>query len=307
MPRLALGLCIHDAEISGLLLTAPFLRIPAASLPDIAGDSLWEASTAEEWCSVIEGQISTSAVSNEPRTPHSSGGASQLPEPGSIKHISGFRQYVELELISSNIMEDWKKGGPCIPDYNAMLVRFHELYLQRNDSPAQDAFSLHALWHSAYISLFVDINRLELAVGKLGYEQAQLHRSYASEWASSVAGHRCALHGALILRHLESTRVGTEPPIHIPRVLFRAALMWLCYCEFGQGRPSLLPGTTDFPELLSLGIDCQKVLFEANNFKSVRPSVAECRTFYALIDLLDRIGHWGISHKLGRLLRVMVQ
>lgn len=255
---------------------------------------------------MIEGQISTSAVSKEPRTPHSSGGVSQLPEPGSIKHRSGFRQYVELELISSNIMEDWKNGGPCVSDYNAMLVRFHDLHLQRNDSPGADAFFLHALWHSAYIALFVDISRLELAVGKCGYEQAQLHRSYSSEWASSAAGHRCALHGALILRRLESTRAGNEPPIHIPRVLFHAALVWLCYCEFGQGRSSLLPATMDFPELLSLGIDCQKVLFEANNFKSVRPSVADCRTFYALIDLLDRVGHWGISHKLGRLLRVMV-
>lgn len=255
---------------------------------------------------MIEGQISTFTVSNDPRTPHSSGGTSQHPGPGSIKQSSGFSQYLKLELISSNITEDWKERGPRIPDYDKMLVRFHDLYLKGNDSRAADTFFLHILWHSTYLSLFVDVNRLELAVGKSGYEQAQLHRSYASEWASSIAGHRCALHGALILRHLESTRVGTEPPIHVPRVVFRAALVWFCYCEFGQGRSSLLPATTDFPELLSVGIDCQKVLFEANNFKSLRSNVAECRTLYALIDMLDRIGHWGISHKLGSLLRVMV-
>lgn len=290
---MASALYIHDAEISALFLTAPFLRIPAEGLPDISRDSLWEASTAEQWCSVIEG-------------PHSSGPESQPTEPEIVKKSSGFSQYLELEFISSKIMADWKRKGPCLPDYNEKLVRFHSLYLQQPDSHAADTFFLHALWHSAYISLFVDIDCLEIAVGKSGYEQAQLHRSYASEWASSVAGHRCALHGALILRHLELTKLGTEPPIHVPRVIFRAVLVWFCYCEFGQGQPSLLPAVTDFPELLSIGIDCRKVLFEANNFRSLRSSAAECRTFCALIDMLDRIGHWGISHKLASLLRVIV-
>ena len=244
-----------------------------------------------EWRQVIENHISASQLSKDRIS-------------GNYRQKSGFGQYLELQLISSNIMDDWKRGGPRLSDYIEPLCRFSNQCLENNHTA--EKFSLPVLWHSVCISLFVDINRLELAVGKSGYEQAQAHRSYAHDWACSMAGHRCALHGALILRHLESTALATEPAIHVPRVAFHAALVWFSYCEFGRGSSGVLPATAYFPELSELKLNCQRLLFEANSFKSVRPNVEECRTFYALIDMLERIGHWGISHKFAAILRVML-
>lgn len=296
--RLATGLCIHDAEISALLIAEPFLRLSTASLPTVADDELWTASTAVEWRQVIESHISASHTSND----RTSGNLSQI---ANCRQKSGFRQYLELQLISSNIMDDWKRGGPQVSDYIGPLCRFSSLYLQ-GDSHAANNFFLPILWHSVCISLFVDINRLELAVGKSGYDQAQAHWSYAHDWASSMASHRCALHGVLILRHLESTAIVTEPPIHVPRVTFHAALVWFSYCEFGRGNSRVLPATAHFPEFSELKLNCQGLLFEANSFKLVRPNVEECRTLYALIDMLERVGHWGISHRFSTILRIMV-
>lgn len=299
---MATGLCIHDAEISGLLIADPFLRLSTANLPSVAEDDLWTASSATEWHQVIESHISASQTAYD-RTSE----ASAQPANCQPKQKSGFGQYLELQLISSNIMEDWKRSSPRPTDYMEPLCNFNNQYLQANNQTANN-FSLPVLWHSVCISLFVDINRLELAVGKAGHEQAQFNRSYAQDWACSIAGHRCALHAALILRHLESTTLVTEPAIHVPRVAFHAALVWFSYCEFGRGGSGVLPATAEahFPELNGLRPTCQRLLFEANSFKSVRPNVDECRTLYALIDKLERIGHWGISHKFATILRVMV-
>lgn len=297
--RLATGLCIHDAEISGLLISDPFLRLSAENLPTVAEDSLWTASSAAEWRQVIESRTSASQVASDATS-------GNLPQIANCRHKSGLGQYLELQSISLNIMDDWKRSGPRLSNHMEPLCRFSNQYLQGDNHDANNNFSLSLLWHSICISLFVDINRLELAVGKAGYEQAQAHWSYAHDWACSIAGHRCALHAALILRHLESMALATEPAIHVPRVTFHAALVWFSYCEFGRGNSGVLPVTAHFPEFGGLRIDCQKLLFEANSFKSVRPNVEECRTLYALIDVLERIGHWGISRKFAAILRVMV-
>lgn len=44
----------------------------------------------------------------------------------------------------------------------------------------------------------------------------------------------------------------------------------------------------------SIGVNCQKALYEAHNFKLMRPKADESRAFCVLIDVLKRIGHWNI-------------
>lgn len=152
-----------------------------------------------------------------------------------------------------------------------------------------------ALWHSAFMSLYVNFNRLELAVGRKGFDESRSHVDHAHEWASSKNGQRCALHASLILRETERMTLRAEPPTHVPRIIFRAAIVWFCYTKFGVD--VLENQMVEFPELKKMGINCQRLLFDANGFKPSRPK---------LVDILHRVGHWGISRRFASMLALLL-
>lgn len=189
------------------------------------------------------------------------------------------------------------------------LISIYNTHLHQQNQP--DGFSLKALWHSIFIILHCNMNKLECAIGREGFDKAQEHHDYAATWASSVDGHRCAIHAALILRHLQRIQIGQEPAIHVPRLLYRAALVWYAYTRFGRDVASegSSPSSAglEFPELVNAGIDGSRVLFVANGFKKTRPTTSESSTLFHLIDLLTRLGHWGISQKMATLFSVLTQ
>jgi hypothetical protein len=147
--------------------------------------------------------------------------------------------YLELEGIAASIIESSSLGlgsssnsksnhgmqEQPIDQIVAILIRFYTLHLKPH-THARDPFSLLALWHSIFISVFTNIDSLELDIGKEGYHQAVSPpvTGYVRAWAASPNGQRSALHAALILGHLKQLSLATEPAIHVPRVLFRAAI-----------------------------------------------------------------------------------
>lgn len=172
-------------------------------------------------------------------------------------------------------------------------------YPQPKTDSGTDPFGLEVLWHSIFISLFVDFNRLELAIGREGYDESLPHRDYVHKWASSQEGCRCVLHGALILQKLQNMTLGVEPAIHVPRALYRAASVRYAYLEFGTDNHTSTSGTPsiDFPELARLNVNSQTLLFKAHEYKLTKPKTQESSTLSGLVDLLHRIGHWGLSRK----------
>jgi hypothetical protein len=214
---------------------------------------------------------------------------------------------LELESLAASAMEAKSTNNSTQQSScEDALVRFYETNIAPNGGQKGANYSLAVLWHSAFISLYADINRIELAIGKEGLTESQLHRAYIQEWASSPEGQRCALHAALILHELEKSPIGTEPPIHVPRIIFRAALVWLCYTEFGAETTTNRHQSVEFPELQKIGINCRRLAFEANGFKVLRPTLSESSTFCGLVDILPRVGHWGISRLFASILNLLV-
>ncbi|KAL3496441.1 hypothetical protein BJX62DRAFT_232549 [Aspergillus germanicus] len=74
------------------------------------------------------------------------------------------------------------------------LVHFYNSCISSNHrktaTTTTDPHLLPVLWHSLFISLSADLNRLELAIGKQGHDEAQCHTDYARRWACSPAGFR---------------------------------------------------------------------------------------------------------------------
>lgn len=311
---LAAGLHILDTEISELVLTHPLLQHEESLLPLTGSHELWVAANAAQWKIALGRQQDRSSL-NQDNSNVVVAESGTLPLDTGLP--DGFQRYITLEGINARIAET--RTSHVARDQNMstrfeyQLIQFFDQYLhEKEDSPTNDPFCLEVLWHSAFISLLVDFDRLELAIGREGFEESALYRQYAHQWAASPNARRCALHGAMILRKLQTTPLGMEPAIHVPRALYRAATVWYAYSEYGLDvDPSSLatPPTAnvEFPEFSRLKINSQALLFEANGYRTSRPKTSESSTLCGLVDLLHRIGHWGLSRKFAEQLSFLLK
>jgi hypothetical protein len=302
--RLLAGIRIHDVEISELFLTDPYMRHSSEKLPLLSDDDLW-AATVEDWSRRVTSRLSDSNAHEFClRCPETTANHDLLSL--STPPNNGLQAYVELEgLAASAIEAKSSHDSSQLNSLEAVLMKFYESHIRLNKRQTPDPYCLLVLWHSIFISLYANTNRLELVIGKEGFNEAQDHVAYVRSWASSVDGQRCALHAALILRELGQEKISTEPPMHIPRIIFRATLVWFCYTSFGSDTATPRRNMV-FPELQKIGVNSETLLFEANGFKLFRPTTPESSTFCGLVDILPRIGHWGISQLLGSILNLLL-
>lgn len=307
--RVAAGLYILDTEISELVLTQPLLRNESRSLPRTANHDVWMAPNSTQWKNIMNRRPSTSLFET-----------SSLRLNGTNQNkidSDGFQCYVELEMIGSHIMEQKLTRPACtsqlesLERFEPQLIQFFEQIIRaKSEGTGFEPFCLEVLWHSVFISLLVDISRLELALGKEGREESIHHRNYLHTWSSSREAQRCALHGVLILRKLQATPVGLEPAIHVPRALYRAATVLYVYSELGRDGDTADMSTgidMNFPEISLLKLNGEALLFEANGYRKSKPKASESSTLCGLVDLLHRIGHWGLSRKFAELFNILLE
>lgn len=309
--RVAAGLYILDTEISELVSTHPLMRYESHLLPRTARHDLWMAPNSTQWKKILTTSRST---------PTSRFGTSSLSsnEINQVKfEPDGFQCYIRLESIGSHIMEQKLASFACnrqieiLEHFEPQLIQIFDQNVRANSEATNfEPYCLEVLWHSVFISLLVDISRLELALGREGHEGSIHHRDYLHTWSSSREAQRCALHGVLILRKLQAIPVGLEPAIHVPRAIYRAATVLYVYCEFGRdGNTSdILTGLDmNFPEISLLKMNGEALLFEANGYRKSKPKASESSTLCGLVDLLHRIGHWGLSRKFAEVFNILLE
>lgn len=102
--------------------------------------------------------------------------------------------------------------------------------------------------------------------------------------------------------------LGSIIAIHVPRVLYWAALTWYCFLQFSEGQTDrLFDSGFEFPELLALGVDPRGLLLEEENLANQQSmSILTSKTLGGLVDLLGRIGNWELSRKLASLMTTLV-
>lgn len=284
------------------------MRHSPSKLPIICAKSLWEASSAQEWGKIL---LNASQIANN--TQHIATSARSNPPVSLLNNPNGRNQdpfsiYCELEVIAASISEarelpSWPSASSQLA---ATLLQLYDERLRFIENTASSALCLEILWHSIFISLYADLNLLEICAGRDGHKKSQQHMGYTKSWAISKDGQRCALHGALILQKSGHVPVGATTAIHLPRVLFNTAIIWYWYAEFGHESIEIYDHLDEFTELKMLGINCKNLLFEAHGFKVARPTKLESSTLYELVDLLRRQGSWPISRKLASLINLVV-
>ena len=287
MNRIVLALYIHDAELAKLHHREPFLRFSVERLPNVSADDIFAAPSAGTWKRLLTGSqwktsqpsTQTSSVGNPPRLHELS---------------SGFHLYAMLESIGARARENrhseitWPS---TLQDCEALLVQWYEKYSPTFRHSKNETFCLAILWHLTFMDLHADFDALERSCGREGEENSQSHLAYATQWAQSADAKSCLLHATLIQRHFRSMEIGTEPAIHVPMALYYCGLTWYCYAFFGnEYQPDV--GNIHFPELQLLGIDERKLCQEVFGKTQSR----DLSHLFHVIDLLQRINHWKLSH-----------
>ena len=305
-----LGIHIHDAEIARLFHHNPTLRQDIKRLPVASSNELFTAPTAASWKILMGRARKQHSSTRQSHNSHQSlSSQTGMDTPRLPDVLNRFSSYAILEAIAASSYESreplarWRLAAQQCREW---LFMWYNKYQKDIGSHEPDPFCLMILWHSTFMSLHADFDRLECACGREGYDVAQENKEYAYEWTRSADAKRCLLHAVLIQRYLESLKLGTEPSIHVPISLYRAGIVWYCFTHFAAEGESAsgLTEDVDFPELRLLGINGKQLLLEASGFQFGRPgSSSLCK----VIDLLQRIGHWGVSRSLSSTLVALAE
>ena len=180
----------------------------------------------------------------------------------------------------------------------------------------------------------------------LASPSADIDLAYARQWANSMEGQRCIAHVDALLYLLGAMRLDAEPAIHIPHCLFLAGIATYCYTKFRQHqsdtqeisdhqrgstlRPDLV---SNLPEFSRPGVPIPKHIFDftqrfSEGSQPLRTEVISERghsyteisedrfppdggigigMMCAIVDMLRRIGHWGIARKYAATLSTLAQ
>ncbi|OKO90300.1 Transcriptional regulator ADR1 [Penicillium subrubescens] len=350
--RIVLGLYIHDAELAHLHHHEPILRHSPDRLPQISSNELFTASSAEHWKYLMLDEQARTLTNNPP---HNSPPSQQNHRPQGVLP-SDFALVGMLESISAmayevhdqtTLQNPWdptststlpppsSSSTPPTTQCHTLLATWYTTYQPtRHSKPSWPCLMM--LWHSIYITLHADINALECAAGREGYDAVQKYTPYARAWVRSADAKRCLLHALLIQKNFESLSAGAEPGMFVPKCLYYCGLVWACFMCFGGDSQSregevepekdnenkLNPGDSEgqrengcitigpaenlqFAELRLPGVDGIGVFLE--QMGGLQPRRLAVGSLFRIIDLLQRISHWKIAQSLAMTLLVVVE
>lgn len=298
--RVCAALRIHDAEICALSHVEPLLGKNASETLQIASSRAFSAPTVEEWAAVVQNE--TLAIQ---------------PIMGVVQPEiePSLAAYVVLEGIATTISQDRRHGrltDEVSKVYHDSLMNWYNSYGRTTAQKRPDTLSLMVLWHWVYMSLLVDFDQIERAIGRDGAEGATSATAYVSQWISTPNSTRCVLHAFLSLRQLRSLPYDHVAAIHVPRVLFSAAIAWYCYLRNNPAgnvaRELFQELNTHFPEFGILGPTAGKQLSEIANMNWNRGSLLNLKvvTLCELGEALKRMKHWGIAGACSKIVACLI-
>jgi len=271
------------------------MRKNAGDPPQLSTTRMFLAATALDWASVVQNE---SDIGSE--TDYEIG-----------KSFSG---YVALEALGSSIADDRRNGrlGEATSTaYQETLISWYNRYAKSttNEEPGQQCMLM--LWNWTYMSLLVDFDQLERAIGRDGQATTKSANEYVSSWILSPDSTRCVLHAILLQRQLESFKFDQVLAIYVPRITFAAAIAWHCYLQHGPADnvTSLLGQMhVHFPEFIGLGLETYKQLSDITSlsWKHGDTSMIRAATLCKFGILLQRMVHWGIAGRFAELVALLI-
>ena len=234
---------------------------------------------------------------------------------GPPQQSASFSAYVMLEGLGSSISKDRRDGhlnDTAVNSYHDSLVSWYNNYGDADTKEEPGQLSIIMVWHWVYMCLLVDFDQLERAIGRDGPESAESAMDYISDWVASPNSTRCALHAFLAQRQLQSLPFDSVPAIHVPRILFSAAVAWYCYLQYGSADNDAMTlfdnVSLHFPEFGILNPPAEKRLFEITRLSWKKGCMSEVKavTLCQLGDTLQHIKHWGIARPFAKIVACLI-
>lgn len=302
--RFGLALYIHDTEIAGLFKRDPYLRHQLITYPKCCTDDMFEAPTPEDWQTLyIEHNQRTQSLLPTKIIEWTQGNDTHAEDSLSISvRGSSFLAYAILANIGACLMELVRPVA--LPSNNAEiyaygLVKWYTQYLCNIHSTA-DPHCLRVLWHHYSLLLYSDATLLERALDS----QSKPSDIVATKsWAESSKATCAMLHAYLLQKHASELKLGTIPPIHLPRAVFTAGLVFTafkCYSpesrgNSGAGRDSRKTSMLNMPGVAIIaqgeGQTPEQMVTSVCEILRQRLSTLP----YSCINLLRKLSHWGVS------------
>ena len=309
-----MGLYIHDSQLASLLHHDPILRHNATPLSIAASNEVFFAPSASQWAKLVRRSPPRETLLREHF--HSNQHRDSRPHPLAMEmecSQSQFSCYVILHSIEATVEEaiqtslEWPDQNSFTKFSDALncwYLAYGKLYSTREP----DTFCVIILWHKIWMSLLVNFNALERAIGRDGHQDASSAQEYVNSWTASAEAKRCIIHASLINRLMGTMQVDAEPAIHVPRCMFQAAIAWYCYVKFSAvvNISYTEAASLDFPEIRALDIIPEQYLFEVSGFQKGKPSVIEASPLCRLTDMLHKVGHWEIARRYARILGLLI-
>lgn len=316
--RAALALRIHDAEIANMLHHETFLSLKLKDMPTAASDAAFSAPTATEWAAIYT-DISLDHIT--PLSDRSPSHSDNLPAFLHTRLTSiPTDHYFTLSSVLSDAASSILNTEPShrfIPSYTTpfhhTLTTFYRTHLLVPSSSTTSSTtllpSLRIQWHHLFLLLHADADLLEKSIGRDGPHLASSDFTHIRDWANSPGATRCVVHALMIKKTLETFAVATEPAIHVPRAMFFSAICLFCYAKYsdsgGEGNVHQQQRQQlRFPEFEMLDTDPSVLVREVSRHE--RGHEVRYSHVCGFIDLLRRIGHFGISGKFVSILSVLV-
>jgi hypothetical protein len=319
-----MALYIQDSELAALYHAPPNLRHAGNRHYYACHKDVFEASDPDSWATAITAhpplpytirQYFTAKANNPaiaclgrvPLNDPPQGASSDVPHPE-----DDFTLYVILIGIQAQVCEAREVDTLFTPttqqEITTLLIGWYESYRHYLSSHSGDSpYCLMILWHSIFVSLFSNVHDLGIAFGSQGPKAAVDQAEEVTSWIATPSAKRAALHVICIRALLSRLSLSIVPPIHIPRITFQAAIVCWCYIRYKEmaNSPQVWDTfSTDWVEFSTAGLNVKDMQRELQKIRSGWGSDQPLSPFS---EILQRLGHWGLSKKLGNILNVAIQ
>jgi hypothetical protein len=231
-------------------------------------------------------------------------------------------EYRALKMLSSQRIVDLE--ADLVAWYTSRNCCKKELC--RNVQEPELPFCLRPLWHYTFMALHADMDLLEASVGRDGNTDLESKMDLVRAWISSRESKRCLLHALLLQNLVRSTTVDAAIPIHIPRILFSAALCWYSFtlyspwCTAPPGPEASLFRDQDseylmvLPEIQLLKRQhtttsaalLDQSMTDLKRILGANPAETKASTLCVLESTLRRLGTSGIAHRFADLIQTFI-
>ena len=301
----------HDNEIASLFHHSGALRPTASKLAVPCCQEAFDAPDALTWAKVM--------FTRKPRLPsirtclsilsNVTSGSESLRTLLSPPSRYAFTFEILLAAIEAQVWEVYeldKLGSDQIrwPIFT-LLLNWYAAYQCDTDSEDMPSASNVQLmcskigWHGICLSLAAPLNILEVSIGRSGAALGESVYDEVKAWAKSAQATRAALHASCIYEISLKLPSRLEPPFHVVRQIFQAAIV--CYCHLVFNTDLEVTTLAEWPEFTISHLPISQQQNRIRAWSGLRGVLC------GLNDILLSIGHGGMAQRLAEISSILVE